>query len=246
MNHRNHIQATENNQGRKEINMYGFVTGPLAWISFSIFFAGVIVRAVQYIKGLDWQLDRVAYGEYKMQGFRGAVRSIFLWLVPYGTHSWRYYKFFTLLFFTFHIGLVITPIFLQAHNILLLERFGFRLWSMPDAMADFLTIAMLVAAVFIILRRMALPEVRIITNRYDWLILAIAVAPFITGFLAMHHIGNYKFWLILHILSGEIMLVAIPFTKLSHFVLYFMSRAQLGMDFAIKRGGMKQKRGMAW
>ncbi|MEE4357798.1 MAG: hypothetical protein V2I97_15130 [Desulfococcaceae bacterium] len=226
--------------------MYEFVTGPLAWLSFTIFFAGVIVRAVQYIKGLDWQLDRVAYTEYKMQGFKGAVRSVFLWLVPYGTHSWRYYKFFTLLFFTFHIGLLVTPVFLQAHNILLQERFGFSLWSISDATADFLTIAMLAAALLIVLRRIALPEVRIITTRYDYLMLAIAVAPFITGFFAMHHIGNYKFWLILHILSGEIMLVAIPFTKLSHFVLYFMSRAQLGMDFAIKRGDIKRGKGMAW
>lgn len=226
--------------------MYEFVTGPLAWLSFSIFFAGVIVRAVQYIKGLDWQLDRVAYTEYKMQAFKGAMRSMFLWLVPYGTHSWRYYKFFTLLFFTFHIGLLVTPVFLQAHNILLQERFGFSLWSMSDASADFLTIAMLVAALLIVLRRNALPEVRIITSWYDYLVLAIAVAPFITGFFAMHHIGNYKFWLILHILSGEIMLLAIPFTKLSHFILYFMSRAQLGMDFAIKRGDIKRGKGMAW
>ncbi|MEJ2661725.1 MAG: hypothetical protein P8Z73_13520 [Desulfobacteraceae bacterium] len=41
------------------------------------------------------------------------------------------------------------------------------------------------------------------------------------------------------------MLVAIPFTKLSHFLLFFLSRAQLGMDFGIKRGGMKSK-GMPW
>ena len=46
-------------------------------------------------------------------------------------------------------------------------------------------------------------------------------------------------------LCGEILLVAIPFTKLSHFLLFFLSRAQLGMDYGIKRGGMKNK-GMAW
>ena len=30
--------------------------------------------------------------------------------------------------------------------------------------------------------------------------------------------------------------MAIPFTKLSHFLLFFLSRAQIGMDFGIKRG----------
>jgi nitrate reductase gamma subunit len=63
--------------------------------------------------------------------------------------------------------------------------------------------------------------------------------------MAHYQLGDYQLWLILHILSGEIMLVAIPFTKLSHFVGFFLSRAQLGMDYGIKRGGMKSK-GLAW
>jgi nitrate reductase gamma subunit len=48
-----------------------------------------------------------------------------------------------------------------------------------------------------------------------------------------------------HIICGEIMLIAIPFTKLSHMVMFFLSRGQLGMDYGIKRGGMKGK-GLAW
>jgi len=70
--------------------------------------------------------------------------------------------------------------------------------------------------------------------------------PFITGFLAAHNIGNYDFWVIVHVLCGEAMLIAVPFTKLSHFVLFFMSRGQIGMDFGIKRGGMKNPKGFAW
>ena len=225
--------------------MYQFVTGPLAWVSFGIFFVGVIARVVLYIKGLDWQLDRVAYMEHKTHAFKGAVRSIVFWLIPFKTHGWRFYPVFTIVFFVFHIGLLFTPIFLKAHNILLQERFGFSFLTISECTADILTVALFIAAVFLVLRRLALPEVRILTTWYDYLVLAIAVAPFVTGFFAAHNVGNYNFWLILHILSGEIMLVAIPFTKLSHFVLFFMSRAQIGMDFGIKRGGMKNK-GMAW
>jgi len=225
--------------------MYAFVTGPLAWLAFSIFFIGCIVRAVLYVRGLNWQLDRVAYTEYPRFAARGALRSIFFWLLPYGTHSWRLHKGFTLLVFVFHLGLIITPIFLLGHNVLLLERWGFSLWTLPEAVSDAMTIAVILAAVFIVLRRIALTEVRILTTAYDYLMLAIAVAPFVTGFMAYHHIGNYQFWLILHILCGEMMLVAIPFTKLSHFVLFFMSRAQLGIDYGVKRGGMKSK-GLAW
>lgn len=227
------------------MTMYQFVTGPLAWLSFGIFFIGVIARAVLYIKGLNWQLDRVAYQPHLRHGLRGAARSIFFWLVPFGTHSWREKPGFTILFFLFHGGLLATPVFLTAHNILLKERWGFALWSLPDAVTDLMTVVVIVAAVAIILRRVALPEVRILTTAYDVALLVLAVAPFVTGLLAYHHVGDYRFWLILHILSGELWLVAIPFTKLSHFILFFLSRAQLGMDFGIKRGGMKGK-GFAW
>ncbi|MFZ3047648.1 MAG: hypothetical protein WA151_17185 [Desulfatirhabdiaceae bacterium] len=225
--------------------MYEFVTGPLAWLAFLVFFIGVIARIVLYVRGLDWKLDRVTYTVNVSYGIKGALRSIFVWLFPFGTRSWRFYPFLTVLVFVFHIGILITPVFLIAHNMMLWERWGIRLWTIPEPVADILTIAVMVSAVFLILRRIALPEVRILTTAYDYLVIAIAVAPFFTGYMAHIQATDYRFWLILHILSGEIMLMAIPFTKLSHFVNFFLSRAQLGMDFGIKRGGMKSK-GLAW
>ena len=225
--------------------MYEFVTGPLAIFAFAVFFIGLIWRFIWYVKGLNWQMDRVSYGENVSYGVRGAVRSIVRWLLPFGTHSWRFYPGFTVMVFAFHLCLLITPVFLLGHNLLLEERWGFRLPALPEALADIMTIVVIVAAFFIFLRRMALPEVRILTKTYDVVLILIAVAPFITGFLAYHQLGDYKFWLIAHILCGEIMLVAIPLTKLSHFILFFLSRAQLGMDFGIKRGGMKSS-GMPW
>ena len=69
--------------------MYEFVTGPLAWLSFGIFFVGVTVRIVSYIRGLNWQADRVTYSENISYGIKGALRSIFYWLLPLGTRSWR-------------------------------------------------------------------------------------------------------------------------------------------------------------
>ena len=225
--------------------MYLFLTGPLLWLSFGIFFIGMIVRIVRYIKGLDWQMDRVTYTVNVSYGIKGALRSIFFWLFPFGTRSWRAKPGMTILFFVFHIGLIITPIFLLAHNIILKERWGISWFTIPGTIADILTIAVIVCAVFLALRRIAFSEVRILTTTYDYLLLVIAVAPFVTGFFASHHVPGYIFWIRAHIICGEIMLIAIPFTKLSHVALFFLSRAQLGMDYGIKRGGMKG-RGLAW
>lgn len=225
--------------------MYEFVTGPLAWLAFAVFFVGIIVRLVLYVRGLDWKLDRVTYSVHTAYGVRGAVRSILFWLFPFGTRSYRNNPGFTLALFAMHIGLIVAPIFLLGHNILLQERWGFSLWSLPGAAADLLTIAVIVSALLLAMRRIALPEVRIITTAYDYLLLAIAVAPFVTGLIARYSFVNSQPWLIVHVLCGELFLVAIPLTKLSHFVLFFATRAQLGMDYGIKRGGMKAK-GISW
>lgn len=224
--------------------MYDILTGPLLWLSFGIFIVGLIVRFILYIKGLNWQMDRVTYTVNTSYGIKGALRSIFFWLIPFGTHSWRFYPGFTIIVFIFHIGLLFSPILLPAHNILIQQAWGVSFPTISESSADILTIGVLIAAVFIILRRIALPEVRILTKPYDFLMLAIAVSPFLTGFITYHQLLDYRLWLTLHILCGEIMLVAIPFTKLSHFLLFFLSRAQVGMDYGIKRGGMKK--GMAW
>jgi nitrate reductase gamma subunit len=225
--------------------MYEFLTGPMMWISFGIFTIGLIVRGVRYIRGLDWKLDRVTYRANVSYGVKGALRSILYWMFPYGTRSWRKNPWFTLWVFTMHFGLLFTPIFLLGHNILLKEKWGFSLWTLPESVADGLTVIVIVSVLFLILRRLALPEVRIITNWYDYLLLLIAVSPFISGFLAYHSLPNYYPALMAHIVCGHIFIIAIPFTKLSHFILFFMTRAQLGMDYGIKRGGMKGK-GMAW
>ena len=66
--------------------MYEFVRGPLALISFAIFFIGIIARVVWYVKGLDWRLDRVAYTEKMDYGIRGALRSIFHWVLPFNNN----------------------------------------------------------------------------------------------------------------------------------------------------------------
>ena len=225
--------------------MYEFLTGPAAWISFGIFFVGLIIRITGYVRGLDWKLDRVTYTQNVGFGIKGALRSVAFWLFPFGTRSWRSAPVFTIMVFLFHVCLVMTPVFLLAHNLILKEKWGVSFWTLPETVADGLTIAVIIAGVFFILRRIALAEVRILTTAYDIGIICVAIIPFITGYVAHHQVYDYKFWLYAHIISGEILLMVIPFTRLSHFVLFFLSRMQLGMDFGIKRGGMKGK-GMAW
>ncbi|WP_300669991.1 sulfate respiration complex protein HmcE [Desulfoluna sp.] len=219
--------------------MYQFITGPLLWLSFTIFFVGCFTHVVLYIKDLDEALDRVSYTTHIGWAIRGALWSLISWMVPFGTRSWRVKPVYTLMFYLFHIGAVIAPLFLSAHAVILESRWGISVPTLPDVVADWLTVGVIVAAVGVVIRRFILPEVRILTTDRELGALFIAVAPFVTGCMAYHQVGDSTYWTLAHILSGELLLVAIPFTKLSHLVLFFCSRVQIGIDFGTKRGGMK-------
>lgn len=225
--------------------MHALLTGPVFYLSLAVCIIGMIVRFYLYFSGLSWQLDRVAYKAYPAMGFKGAVRSIYKWLLPYGTHGWRTQPVMATAFFGFHIGAVAIPLFLIGHNVFLKEKLGFSLPTMGSCAADIISWIALVSLLFLALRRLVLPEVRILTDRKDWGVLLLSFLPFATGLLARYQVGSYDFWINAHILSGELILLAIPFTKLSHVFLFFASRAQLGMDFGIKRGGLKGTP-MAW
>ena len=225
--------------------MYAFLTGPMLWLSFAICILGCAWRACKYVKGLNWQLDRVAYGASPDLAFKGALKSIFHWLIPFASCSWRAKPVFAAAFFLMHIGLVIVPVFLFAHVMLVSERFGVSWPTLPAGLADALTILAILAGAFILLRRLGLSEVRIITTPHDLWIMAISLAPLVTGFVAAHQVGDNNDWLIAHIVTGELWLIAVPFTKLSHAVLFFCSRAQIGADFGVKRGGQRGS-GIVW
>ena len=124
--------------------IYPFITGPLLWLSFAIFFGGLIYRVVTYIRGLDWQADRVAYQAWPALGIKGAIRSIVHWLIPYYSVGWRAKPLYTIVFFLFHIGLVGVPLFLVGHAIILKERWGVNWPTMSMGLADLLTIGVMV------------------------------------------------------------------------------------------------------
>ena len=147
--------------------MYEFLTGPMLWVAFLVFVIGLARRVVLYIRGLDWRLERVAYGPGRKIGMKGALSSVFQWLVPFGTHSWRKQPYFTIAFFLFHIGVVIVPLFLAGHMVIMQERFGFSLPALPMWFSDAFTVLAIAGGIMMVLRRIALPEVRFLTNMAD-------------------------------------------------------------------------------
>lgn len=213
-------------------DLYAFLTGPALWVAFIVFLGGLCLR-VAFLYGLSKDRDKVVYNHADMTW---GMRSIFHWLIPWGSVSMRNQPVFTLMFFLFHICLFAVPLFLLAHNMMWQEAFGISLPSMGDGTADILTIVFLVSFLFLFARRIVRPEVRILTTAWDYTLLLLTGIPFVTGFLAYHQVGDYKTLLILHILFAEILLIVIPFSKLAHIILFFFSRAFIGFEFGGRRG----------
>ena len=211
--------------------MYDFVTGPLTWISVGIFIVGMTWKIIGLVR-LANKKDKVVFNHFS---WKWSFVSIAHWLFPFGSRSMREKPVFTLMTFAFHICLLATPIFLMAHNMLLKERWGVGWWTLPEGTADYMTIILIVVVAFLALRRIALPDVRLITSAYDFLLLGIAVAPFITGYAASHNWFSYKTMLILHILFGQVFIASIPFTKLSHMFLFFLTRAHIASEMGARR-----------
>lgn len=227
--------------------MMEFVEGPLLYLSIAVFFIGLTARAVMYIRGLSQKLDRVAYRAHLGRGLVGAFVSIFKWMIPGGTRGWRTQPVMMIFFFMLHAGIILLPFFLLAHTVSMQYYFGFSFPALPACAADILTISAIIGLFGLAARRVFVVEARVLTTSQDWLIILLTAAPLITGAIARFYGGeSYEMWIFAHILTAEIFLIAAPFTKLSHIVLYFLSRAQIGMDFAIKRGGQTRGSAFPW
>lgn len=207
--------------------VFSFVSGPLMWAAAFVFVAGSAYR----IGNLLFLVHRKERFIYSYMNLAASLRSLRHWLLPFGTTSWRHHPFVTLATFAFHASLLIVPIFLTAHVVMINLAWEVDWPTLPAKAADGLTLVVIACCLFFLVRRLMRAEVRYVTTASDYVLLAVAAAPFVTGFAAYHQWTGYNIWLILHILSGEIMLVAIPFTRLSHMLLAVFTRTYLASEF---------------
>lgn len=212
-------------------DVYNFVAGPLVWVAFIVFFGGWLFRLIRMFSLINKKEPFI----YTYMSWKYSFRSIFRWMIPFATTNWRRKPVLTIVTFAFHICLIFTPIFLLAHVILFDEAWNISWWSLPEGWADVMTLIVIGCCIYFLVRRLKSPEVQFVTYPSDYIILAIVAAPFITGFLAYHQWIDYQLMLILHILAGEIMLMAIPFTRLSHMIFSPFTRAYMGSEFGAVR-----------
>ncbi|WP_300458891.1 TmcC family electron transfer complex membrane anchor subunit [Desulfobacula sp.] len=204
-----------------------FIMGPMVWIAFLIFILGLIFKLVVIIKDVNARESYV----YSYLSVKYSLRSIFAWLIPFFPQSTRQSPVFYAISYIFHLLLFIVPVFLMSHIVLVNEAFQLSWFALDDTLADILTVIVVLALVFFAVRRQTVPEVKYLTSFNDYVLLIIVALPFITGFLAYHQFFFYRQMVIAHVISGELVLILIPFSKFSHMVMAPLTRAYMGSEF---------------
>lgn len=199
-----------------------FAKGPLFAITFLIMILGLGRHVIIQI----YYLFFAKGARLKNVSWKKIFKDMATWVVPV-RHLIKGTVFFSICSFLFHVGIILLAVFLVDHIVLWEELLGVSLPSIGRVVADWLTIGTIACVIGLFISRVFIPRLRAMSKPMDYVILLVILLPLIFGFMAGHPGWNpftWEFSMLMHILTGELVFVLIPFTKLAHIVLYFFDR----------------------
>ncbi len=151
------------------------------------------------------------------------------------THEWLFpikrlknnFQIYSLISILFHVGLIVVPIFLFAHVQLWKQSVGISWLTLPFSLAFWLTLCTIIFAALMFFSRLFVKQIRMLSRTQDYLWLLLLFTPFATGFICANlsvSPATYQFFMLVHILTGELIFVLIPFSKIAHCVLTPLSQ----------------------
>jgi nitrate reductase gamma subunit len=199
-----------------------FARGPLFAFSFLVMSIGLGRHLVLQIHGLvirkGRRLKRVPWGRVASDslGWALPVRHLIRGTIVVSAAS-----------FLFHVGAILVPLFLESHVVLWEAFLGVNLPFLGPRTADLLTLLTVSCAVVLLGYRALIPCARELSRPSDYVLLILILVPFVSGYAAAHPAVNPLPWrsmMLIHLLSADLLLVLLPFTKLSHIVLFAFDR----------------------
>jgi len=172
--------------------------------------------------------------------FAAVLRRTAGWLVP-RRDALNGQPVFTLSSVVFHLAMIITPVFLGAHIMLWQRGLGLSWPALTQPLADALTLAGIVTGLVLIVQRILARSSRDLSRFQDYLLPVLVTIIFATGYLAMHPGSDplpYETVMLIHVLGGNLLLILLPFTKLSHALLFPITRlvSEMGWHLAPDAG----------
>jgi len=209
------------------MDLYELARGPFAWMAFLVFISGCLYQMI-----FTLAMGHHSKFLYPASSVRGSLRSFLFGILPFGSSYMRKNPVMTVITVLFHVCLLLLPVFLFAHIVLWYESWKILWWSISESVADIMTIAVILGCLFFLGRRLFVLEAKKATRAGDIILLMLILTPFLTGFLATHQWGPYRLMLISHVISGEILISVIPFSRLGHMFFFWFSRAYMGSEYS--------------
>jgi nitrate reductase gamma subunit len=199
-----------------------FAQGPLLRFALWVMFLGLARHVFLAAWGLGEAVRKA--GDQAIP-YRAVLRRTVSWMFPVlHLHRNRALNSFTS--FTFHVGLILAPVFLADHIDLWRQGVGIGWPALPRPVADVLTLLTLAAGIVLLLYRIYAREARFISGALDYFLLGLLLIPFATGYVAWRSWNpfSYQAVMLIHVLSGVMIFLLIPFTKLAHCILFPLVR----------------------
>lgn len=200
-----------------------FARGPLFRLTFAVMVLGLLRILILDIVGMVQAYRRA--GD-KTIPWRLTIMRTLEWVFP-AKRLLHHRPVYSIVAIAFHIGLIVTPIFLFAHVRLWKSAIGFGWWTLPADVANIMTLATIVLGLALFLGRVGVQQARVISRKQDYLWPLLLIIPFITGYVCAN-LGvapkTYQAFMLVHVLSGELIFVLLPFTKIAHCVLMPLSQ----------------------
>jgi nitrate reductase gamma subunit len=141
----------------------------------------------------------------------------------------------------FHIGLILVPIFLIEHVALWRRGIGISWPTIGQSLADGLTLITITMIIALFIGRIINHTARSLSRGQDFVLLILISLPFISGYMASHpalNPFNYYATMLVHVLSADLIMCLIPFTKLCHGIIIPLTQivAEVGWHFPPNTG----------
>ena len=216
------------------MDLLDFARGPALQVAAYIFVAGILWRLI----GILMLKEKPEFSDpRKPGGFLAALKVIYtrsFTAAPF-KRATMYPK---MLGYVLHIGFFVV-IFLFVPHIVFFEGFlGFDWPGLPNNVIYLSGVATVVAGLALLVRRLTNPVLKLISNFDDYFSWFVTMLPIVTGLIMPVRMGvRYETLLAIHILSVAVLMIWLPFGKLGHSFLVFVTRGTTGMVF--ERRGAK-------
>jgi nitrate reductase gamma subunit len=216
------------------MDLLDFARGPALQVAAYIFVAGILWRLI----GILMLKEKPEFSEPRRPGgLMAALKVIYTrsFTAPPFKRATMYPK---MLGYVLHIGFFVV-IFLFVPHIVFFEGFlGFDWPGLPNNVIYLSGVATVVAGLALLVRRLTNPVLKLISNFDDYFSWFVTMLPIVTGLIMPVRMGvRYETLLAIHILSVAVLMIWLPFGKLGHSFLVFVTRGTTGMVF--ERRGAK-------